>query len=76
MMSAYFSSISFHEKQGYFVRVYFPDCAWKFGRSLGVNWMEKRISSVENPSNFPTPWTVIMQDSQKYYEILDTLSLS
>ena len=71
-----FSSISFHEKQGYFVRIHFPNCAWKFGRSLGVNWMEKRISSVENPSKFPTPWPVIMQDSQKFSYILDTLSLS
>ena len=71
-----FSSISFHKSLGYFARVHFPDCAWKFGRSLGVNWMEKRISSVEKPSNFPTPWPVIMQDSQKFSYILDTLSLS
>ena len=71
-----FSSVSFHKKQGYFVRAHFPDCAWKFGRSLGVNWMEKRISSVDNPSVFPTPWPTIMQDSQKFSDILDTLSLS
>ena len=71
-----FSSVSFHEKQGYFVRIHFPDCAWKFGRSLGVNWMEKRISSVHIPSDFPTPWPAIMQDSQKFRDILDTLSLS
>ena len=71
-----FVSLRFHEKLGYFTRVHFPDCAWKFDRSLGVNWMEKRISSVERPSTFPTPWPVIMQDRQKFSDILDTLSLS
>jgi len=69
-------SIRFHEKLGYFVRGHFPDCAWKFGRSLGVSWMEKRLSLVEPVSNFPTPWPVIMQDTQKFSDILDTLSLS
>jgi len=70
------ASLAFHEALGYFTRVSFPDCAWKFGRSLGVNWMEKRISVVENPSKFPTPWPCIMQNDQKFSDILDTLSLS
>ena len=69
-------SLRFHERLGYFTRVQFPDCAWKFGRLLGVNWMEKRLSSVESVSSFPTPWPIIMQDSQKFSDILDTLSLS
>jgi len=69
-------SLSFHEALGYFTRVNFPDCAWKFGRSLGVSWMEKRISLVEPVSNFPTPWPCIMQNAQKFSDILDTLSLS
>jgi len=70
------ASLRFHEKLGYFTRVSFPDCAWKFGRSLGVNWMEKRLTPVENPSNFPTSWPHIMQNAQKFSDILDTLSLS
>ena len=69
-------SRAFHEKQGYFTRANFPDCAWKFGRSLGVSWMEKRLSLVEPASNFPTPWPILMQDKQKFSDILDTLSLS
>ena len=69
-------SLRFHERLGYFTRVNFPDCAWKFGRSLGVSWMEKRISLVEPVSNFPTPWPCIMQNAQKFSDILDTLSLS
>ena len=71
-----FTSLRFHEKMGYFTRVCFPDCAWKFGRSLGVNWMEKRLCVVDSPSNFPVPWPEIMQDSQKFSDILDTLSIS
>ena len=69
-------SARFHEKMGYFTRVSFPDCAWKFGRSLGVNWMEKRIFPAESPSNFPQPWPQIMQDKQKFFDILYNLSLS
>ena len=69
-------SLRFHEKQGYFVRAAFPDCAYKFGQNLGVNWLEKRLKSVENPSVFPTPWPRIMQNVQKFDDILYTLSLS
>jgi len=69
-------SLRFHEKMGYFLRASFPDCAYKFGKNLGVNWMEKRLKSVENPSVFPTPWPWIMQNVQKFDDILYTLSLS
>ena len=71
-----FPSLRFHNKMGYCTRVSFPDCAWKFGRSLGVNWMEKRLCVVESPSKFPAAWPSIMQDSQKFSDILDTLSIS
>ena len=71
-----FPSLRFHEKMGYFTRVSFPDCAWKFGRSLGVNWMEKRLSIVESPSKFPAPWPTFIQDNQKFSNILYTLSIS
>lgn len=70
------SSLAFHKKQGYFLRADFPGCAWKFGRSLGVTWMEKRLKIVENVSNFPTPWPHIMHNDKKFTDILDTLSLS
>lgn len=70
------TSLAFHESLGYFTRAVFPDCAWKFGRSLGVTWMEKRLKVVENVSNFPTPWPHIMHNDQKFTDILDTLSLS
>ena len=69
-------SLSFHQSLGYRVQAVFPDCAWKFGRSLGVTWMEKRLKIIENPSKFPTPWSHIMHNDQKFTDILDTLSLS
>ena len=68
-------SIRFHEKMGYFTRAYFPDCGYKFGRWLGVTWMEKRLNFVHSPSGFPKPWRAIVQDVKTFYNILDSLSL-
>ena len=69
-------SLGFHRKLGYSLRAEFPDCAYKFGRVLGVNWLEKRLKSVENPSHFPCPWHAIMHSAQKFSDILCALSLS
>ena len=68
-------SIRFHEKMGYFSRADFPDCGYKFGRWLGVTWMEKRIKSVHSPNGFPKPWGAIVQDAKSFCDILDSLSL-
>ena len=70
------ASLRFHEKCGYEVRAEFPDIGYKFGRWLGLFWLEKRLKSVEIPSKMPTPWPVLRQDAQKIFNILDTLSLS
>ena len=69
-------SLKFHEACGYRFSVLFPDCGYKFGRWLGVIWMEKRLKSVEIPINTPVSWSRIGQTSQKISDILDTLSLS
>ena len=69
-------SLRFHEKCGYAKRAEFPDCGFKFGRWLGIIWMEKRLKSVEIPSKSPTPWLAIRQDAKKFSDILDILSLS
>ena len=69
-------SLLFHEKMGYHVAAEFPDCGFKFGRWLGLIWMEKRLKAVEIPSELPTPWGTIRQDEQKISDILDTFSLS
>ena len=70
------SSIRFHEKMGYTHRVLFPHCGFKFGRWLGLIWMEKRLKSVEIPSSMPIPWSALRNDAQKISDILDSLSLS
>lgn len=69
-------SIRFHEKMGYRHCVTFPDCGFKFGRWLGLVWMEKRLNSVITPNSFPTPFGTICQDVQRIRDILDSLSLS
>ena len=68
-------SIRFHQKCGYSLRGDFPDCGFKFGRWLGLFWLEKRLNSVESPSNPPIPWPALRQDAQRFSNILDILSL-
>lgn len=70
------ASLRFHEKQGYAFSVLFPDCGFKFGRWLGLVWMEKRLKIVEFPSAAPVSWLSIMQNAENFSNILDTLSLS
>ena len=70
------ASLSFHEKMGYQTRAVFPECAYKFGRCLGVTWMEKRLSPVIIPRGKPLSWKALGQDIQKISDILYNLSLS
>ena len=69
-------SLSFHQKLGYGQKVLFENCGYKFGRWLGVYWLEKRLVSVKSPKSFPIPFPVIGQDSQRISDILYSLSLS
>ena len=69
-------SVAFHEKCGYHVNTVFPACGFKFGRWLGLTWMEKRLKIVESPSTFPAPWLSIVQNAERFMNILDSLSLS
>ena len=69
-------SLRFHEKAGYRFMVEFPRCGFKFGRWLGLVWMEKRLKIVESPSAFPVSWLSIVQDAERFTNILDSLSLS
>ncbi len=70
------ASLAFHEKCGYRPRMTLPDCGFKFGRWLGLSWLEKRLTFVETPSSFPAPWKSIVQDAERFRNILDSLSLS
>ena len=69
------ASLHFHEKEGYRQMVLFPDCGFKFGRWLGLIWMEKRLKAVEIPTFAPTPWPSIRKDAQNFANILENLSL-
>lgn len=69
-------SIAFHEKLSYEKRALFPDCGWKFGRWLGVFWLEKRLKTVEIPTDSPCSWLSIGQKGENSADILDSLSLS
>ena len=69
-------SLAFHKKLGYAELSLFPDCGCKFGRWLGVWWLEKRLTSVEIPKSFPIPFSSLGQDNQRISDILFNLSLS
>ena len=69
-------SITFHEKTGYTFLADFPACGYKHGKSLNVIWMEKRLQSVEIPSNPPTPWSALVKSDGKAADILAILTLS
>lgn len=69
-------SLRFHEKVGYTYCAQFPDCGIKFGRSLGVIWMEKRSNSVELPSQPPKSWIFIVGNDRKLTDVLASLTLS
>ena len=69
-------SLAFHRHCGYTFLAEMPHCGVKFGKSLGIVWMEKRLSSVEIPSNPPVSWQEIGQSERSFSDILDILSLS
>ena len=55
-------SIAFHNALGYHHLAHFPGCGVKFGRVLGVVWMEKALNPVETPSIPPAPWRSIVEN--------------
>ena len=69
-------SLRFHEKVGYNYCAQFPDCGIKFGKSLGVIWMEKKANFVELPSIPPVPWFSIVENDGKLTDVLASLPLS
>ncbi len=69
-------SIHFHGKMGYEKQAHFPNCGFKFGRWLGLYWMEKRLSDVIIPNGFPVPWTSIVQDGEMFDGFLEDLFIS
>ena len=69
-------SLLFHEKVGYTYCTEFTNCGLKFGKWLGVIWMEKRSNSVEIPSCPPIPWSKVVESNRKLMDVLASLPLS
>ena len=69
-------SIAFHEKVGYRYIATLPGCGIKFGKRLGIVWMEKRSNFVDIPSDFPLDWRSFVENDGNLSHILATLSLS
>lgn len=69
-------SLAFHEKMGYRKCAELPGCGLKFGRWLGVIWMEKRTKFDEIPIAAPSPWTAFVENDRNLMDILANLSLS
>lgn len=70
------ASLDFHKALGYWEVARFPECGFKFDTWHGIVWLEKRLNSVEIPSNFPIPAGSIMKNDENFTVILDNLSLS
>ena len=64
------ASLAFHRKMGYTFTAELPGCGYKFGRWLGVIWMEKALNPVSFPSSFPLDWKDLRQDDQKISDFL------
>ena len=64
------ASLAFHRKMGYTFTAALPGCGYKFGRWLGVIWMERQLNLVESPSSFPADWKILCQDAQKICNFL------
>ena len=68
-------SLAFHEKVGYRYCTEFANCGMKFGRWLGVIWMEKRKNSTEIPPSAPISWGDFVEDDRKLTNVLASLPL-
>lgn len=69
-------SLAFHRALGYRTVAQMPDCGIKFGRSLGIVYMEKRCPSTVLPDSFPVPYFNIVNNTIIEQDILGNLSLS
>ena len=62
-------SRAFHAAMGYRVVAELPDCGLKFGRWLGIVYMEKCAEIGEIPSKLPDSFLSIVNNDRKIFEI-------
>ncbi len=70
------ASLDFHARTGYTLRAEFPGIGVKFGRNLGVIWMEKWLKSADIPTEPPTPWRAFVRNDKNRADILGILTVS
>lgn len=70
------ASLDFHKAVGYRFTAEFADCGLKFGRWLGVIWLEKRLDSVGIPSGPPRSWRSFGEINKKLDHILAKMPVS
>ena len=69
-------SLAFHEALGYREVAELPGCGFKFGRVLGVKWLEKRLISGDFPSETPVKWRSIVKNDRNFLHNLAKMTLS
>lgn len=69
-------SVAFHEAMGYRTVANIPGCGYKFGKQLGILYMEKRSNLSDFPTEPPkTIWDIVENDSFSD-EVLSNITLS
>ena len=69
------ASLAFHRSMGYTETAQFPGCGYKFGKVLGVTWMEKTLVSVDTPRKEPIPFPFFVENARNFLVNLGILSL-
>ncbi len=69
------ASLMFHREMGYTAIAELPACGVKFGRWIGVVYLEKRACDGGIPDREPIPWTKFAQNREGQASVLDTLTL-
>lgn len=69
-------SIAFHQRAGFVTVAHLENCAWKFGKNIGIIYLEKRSAFVSSPSENPTPWSIFVENAGVVARILDKFTLS
>ena len=69
-------SIRFHERLGYRQIAVMPDCGVKFGRWVGIIYLEKRFQPEAIPSVAPCSWLELVENNRNFLENLGIFPLS
>ena len=68
-------SLAFHRAMGYKETAVFPGCGYKFGKHLGVTWMEKSLVPVDSAMIEPIAFPIFVENGRKFLANLGILSL-